>query len=69
MGLDLVGLKSVNLKGIVVALQMKKIGGARRVSEKIRVDLSISPFLSHSLKLSNGYLLVEAIDYSFFTCS
>jgi len=52
-----------------VALQMKKIGGARRVSEKIRVDLSISPFLSHSLKLSNGYLLVEAIDYSFFTCS
>jgi len=38
------------------------------VSEKIRGALSIPPSLSPPLKLSNAYLIVEAIDYSVFSC-
>jgi len=34
------------------------------LAKKSRVALSISPSLSHSLKLSNGYIIVEAIDYT-----
>jgi len=30
--------------------------------------LSIPLSLSHSLKLTNGYIIVEAIDYSVFSC-
>jgi len=37
------------------------------VSEKSRVPLSISPYLSVPLKLSNGHLGVEAIKFSVFS--
>jgi len=45
-----------------------KIGDARWRSRLAEFFLSISPSFSHSLKLSTGYLVVEAIDYSVFSC-
>jgi len=37
---------------------------ARCASDKNIIALSISPSFTHSLKLSKGYLIVEAIDCS-----
>jgi len=43
----------------------KKHPDARcRVSENTRFTACISPFLSHSLKLCNGYLIFEAFKNS-----
>jgi len=52
---------------------MQQVGGLHlrhlaSIGTNSRLSACIYPSLSHSLQLSNGYLIVEAIDYSVFSC-